>query len=97
MEGPCPSAAREKEVYPSSVHCEIYLRLPFSAFVSPVHVEINEIRLMLIYGAVMPSVCVALGMLSLAKTKDVQDFKKILLATAKFLVDSFSYINKINA
>lgn len=74
MEGPCPSAAQEKEVYPGSVRCEIYLRLPFPAFVSPVHVEINEIRLLLTYGDVMPSVYVAPGMLSLAKTKGVLDF-----------------------
>lgn len=73
LEGPCPSAAQEREVHPGSVHCEIYLRLPFPAFVSPVLVEINEIRLILIYGDAMPSVCVAAGMLSLSKTKDVLD------------------------
>lgn len=42
LEGPCPSAAQEQEVHPGSVHCEIYLRLPFPAFVSPVYVEINK-------------------------------------------------------
>lgn len=76
LEGPCPSAAQEREVYPGSVHSEIYLRLPFPAFVSPVHVEINEIRLILIYGDVMPSVCVAARTLSLSKTKDVLDSLK---------------------
>lgn len=56
LETPCPSAAQEKEVHPGSVYCEIYLRLPFPAFVSLVYVEINEIRLIRIYGDVMPSV-----------------------------------------
>lgn len=50
MEGPCLSAAQEREVHPGSVCCEIYLRLPFPAFVSLVDAKINEIRLMLIYG-----------------------------------------------
>lgn len=76
LESPCPSAAQEKEVHPGSVHYEIYLRLPFPAFVSPVHVEINEIRLILIYGDVMPSVCVAAGTLSLLKLKEVLDCLK---------------------
>lgn len=69
LEGPCPSAAQEREMHPGSVHFEIYLRLPFPAFVPPVHVEINETALILIYGDIMPSVCVAAGMLSLSKTR----------------------------
>jgi len=73
LEGPCPSTAQGREVHPGSVHCEIYLRLPFPAFVSPVHVEIHEIREILIYGDVMPSVSVAIGMLSLSKVKDILD------------------------
>jgi len=38
-----------------------------------VHVEIHEIREILIYGDVMPSVSVAIGMLSLSKVKDILD------------------------
>lgn len=76
LESPCPSAPHKKEIHPGSVHYEIYLRLPFPAFVSLVHVEINEIRLILIYGDVMPSVCVAARMLGLSKPKDVLDCLK---------------------
>lgn len=34
LEGPCLSGAQEREVHPGSVCSEIYLRLPFPAFVS---------------------------------------------------------------
>lgn len=97
LESPCPSAAQEKEVHPGSVHYEIYLRLPFPAFVSLVHVGINEIRLILIYGDVMPSVCVAVGMPSLSKPKDVVDCLKKISIGNSCLNLLFLYVNKLNA
>lgn len=97
LESPCRSAAQEKEVHPGSVHYEIYLRLPFPAFVSLVHVEIKEIRLILIYGDVMPSVCVVAGMLNLSKQKDVLDCLKNFSIGYSCLSLFFLNINKLNA